>query len=73
MGTGAATMKRDPILNRQDLILALTQARIAGEAVLQTAPEYARGYTEGLKVAMELVRALDEMERAIVPRDYEKR
>lgn len=64
---------RDPILNRQDLILALTQARIAGEAVLQTAPEYSRGYSEGLKVAMELVRALDEMERAIEPRDYERR
>ena len=64
---------RDPILNRQDLILALTQARIAGEAVLQTAPEYSRGYSEGLKVAMELVRALDEMERAVEPRDYERR
>jgi hypothetical protein len=65
--------RRDPILNRQDLILALTQARIAGEAVLQTAPEYSRGYSEGLKVAMELVRALDEMERAIDSRDYERR
>ena len=73
MGTGAMKKTRDPILNRQDLILALTQARIAGEAVLQTAPEYSRGYSEGLKVAMELVRALDEMERAVEPRDYERR
>jgi hypothetical protein len=73
MDTGAMKRVRDPILNRQDLILALTQARIAGEAVLQTAPEYSRGYSEGLKVAMELVRALDEMERAIDSRDYEKR
>ena len=66
-------MRRDPVLNREDLILALTQARIAGEAVLEKAPEYSRGDSEGLKVAMELVRALDEMERAIAPRDYEKR
>jgi hypothetical protein len=74
MGTGAMTTpRRDPILNREDLILALTQARITGETMLEKAPEYARGYSEGLKVAVELVRALDDMERAIVSREYEKR
>lgn len=62
-----------PILTRRDLVLALTEARIAGERTLSGAPEYGRGYADGITVAIEIVRALDNMERTISPKRVERR
>lgn len=71
----AGTMHRpnNAILTRRDLVLALTEARIAGERTLAGAPEYARGYADGITVAIEIVRALDNMDRAINPKRIERR
>jgi hypothetical protein len=56
-----------------ELVLALTQARIIGEATLKDAPEYLRGYEVGIRVAIELIRASDGMLKAVDDREYEKR
>ena len=56
-----------------ELVLALTQARIIGEATLKDAPEYLRGYEDGIRVAIELVRASDGLLKAVDDREYEKR
>ncbi len=56
-----------------ELVLALTQARIIGESTLKDAPEYLRGYEDGIRVAIELIRASDGMLKAVDDREYEKR
>lgn len=72
--TGRAMKKRnDSILTRRDLVLAFTEARTLAERALASAPEYVRGYQDGLAVAIEIVRALDNMDRAIVHQKVERR
>lgn len=44
---------------RTELVLALTEARRLGEKNLSEAPEFLRGFSEGITVAIEIVRALD--------------
>jgi hypothetical protein len=44
---------------RTELVLALSEARRLGEKTLSEAPEFLRGYVEGMTVAIEIVRALD--------------
>ena len=56
-----------------ELVLALTQALIIGESTLKDAPEYLRGYEDGIRVAIELIRASDGMLKAVDDREYEKR
>ena len=43
------------------------------ERQLRGAPEYVRGYQDGISVAIEIVRALDNLERAIDDREIERR
>lgn len=65
--------RNSKILTRRDLVLAFTEARTLAERALASAPEYVRGYQEGLAVAIEIVRALDNMDRAISNQRIERR
>ena len=65
--------RNSQILTRRDLVLAFTEARTLAERALASAPEYVRGYQEGLAVAIEIVRALDNMDRAIANQRIERR
>jgi hypothetical protein len=65
--------RNDSILTRRDLVLALTEARTVAERALASAPEYVRGYQDGIAVAIEIVRALDNMDRAISHQRIERR
>lgn len=65
--------RNNQILIRRDLVLAMTEARTLAERALASAPEYVRGYQEGLAVAIEIVRALDNMDRAITDQKVERR
>jgi hypothetical protein len=65
--------RNNQILTRRDLVLALTEARTLAERALASAPEYVRGYQEGIAVAIEIVRALDNMDRAVSTQKVERR
>ena len=55
-----STSRNSRVLDRRtELVLALSEARRLGERHLSDAPEFLRGYAEGLTVAIEIVRALD--------------
>lgn len=68
-----AKARRDPSLSRREIVLTLTQARTMIERQLLGAPEYVRGYQDGIAVAIEIVRALDSLERTIDDREIERR
>lgn len=65
--------RREVTLSRRDLVLALTEARIIAEQTMSGDAAYVAGYRDATRVAIELVRALDEMERAIDARPLEIR
>lgn len=65
--------KRDLTLNRRDVVLALTEARIIADKTMVGDASYLAGYHDATRVAIELIRALDEMERAIDVRHPEIR
>lgn len=65
--------RRDPTLSRRDLILALTEARIIADKTVDSDPSYLAGYHHATRIAIELIRALDAMERAIDARRVERR
>ena len=65
--------KRDLTLSRRDVVLALTEARIIAERTMGEDSAYLAGYQDATRVAIELVRALDEMERAVDARHVETR
>jgi hypothetical protein len=65
--------RRDPLLSRDDIVLTLTEARSIMERQLSGAPEYVRGYQDGISVAIEVVRALSTMERVIDDREIQRR
>lgn len=78
-GTGTGRLmpkpktRRDALLSRDDIVLTLTEARAIIERQLSGAPEYVRGYQDGIAVAIECVRALGRIERAIDDREIERR
>ncbi len=45
--------RRDALLSRDDIVLTLTEARAIIERQLSGAPEYVRGYQDGIAVAIE--------------------
>ena len=53
-------------VSREEIILALSQARASAQ-------KFVAGYTEGIGVAIELLRAVEDIERAILREDYERR
>lgn len=61
------------IQDRTELILALYEARHMAEKNLSEAPEYLRGFTDGINIAIEIVRALDSLSRATDFRKVERR
>jgi hypothetical protein len=61
------------IQDRTELILALYEARRMAEKNLSDAPEYLRGLTEGLNLAIEIVRAIDSLSRTTDFRKVERR
>jgi hypothetical protein len=65
--------RREPTLSRRDLVLALTEARIIADKTMDADPSYLAGYHDATRIAMELIRALDAMERAIDARHVERR
>jgi hypothetical protein len=68
-----AKARREPQLSRREIVLTLAEARTMIERQLLGAPEYVRGYQDGISVAIEIVRALDNLERAIDDREIERR
>jgi len=54
-------------------VLALTEARIIADKTMDADPSYLAGYHDATRIAMELIRALDAMERAIDARHVERR
>lgn len=65
--------KRDAVISRRDIVLALTEARIIAENTMRGDASYLAGYQDATRVAIELVRVLDQMERAVDDREYETR
>lgn len=61
------------IQDRTELILALYEARRMAEKNLSEAPEFLRGLSEGLSIAIEIVRALDSLSRTTDFRKVERR
>lgn len=61
------------IQDRTELILALYEARRMAEKNLSEAPEFLRGFSEGLSIAIEIVRALDSLSRTTDFRKVERR
>jgi hypothetical protein len=61
------------IQDRTELVLALYEARRMAEKNLSEAPEFLRGFSEGLSIAIEIVRALDSLSRTTDFRKVERR
>jgi hypothetical protein len=67
-------MKRDPRpKTREDVIIALHEARVIAERTLRDAPEFKRGFIEAMDVAIDIVRAFDGLNRAVDDRHVEIR
>jgi hypothetical protein len=60
-------------ISREEIILCLSQARISAAKVLKDSPQFVAGYSEGIAVAIEMLRAVDDIEKAIIPEEYERR
>lgn len=61
------------IKTREDVIVALYEARMIAERTLRDAPEFTRGFVEAMDVAIDVVRAFDGLNRAIDERPVERR
>ena len=67
-------MRREPrAKTREDVIIALHEARGIAERTLKEAPEFKRGFIEAMEVAIDIVRAFDGMSRAVDDRNVEIR
>jgi hypothetical protein len=67
-------MKREPrVKTREDVIIALHEAKGIAERTLKDAPEFKRGFVEAMEVAIDIVRAFDGMSRAVDDRHVEIR
>jgi hypothetical protein len=67
-------MRREPrAKTREDVIIALHEARGIAERTLRDAPEFKRGFVEAMDVAIDIVRAFDGLNRAIDDRPLERR
>ena len=60
-------------VSREEIILALSQAKITAISQLKDSPQYVAGYGAGIALAIELIRAVEDLEKAIVREDYETR
>ena len=60
-------------VSREEIILALSQAKISATAALKDSPQYVAGYADGIGLAIDLIRAVEDLEKAIVREDYERR
>ena len=60
-------------VSREEIILALSQAKISATAALKDTPQYDAGYADGIGLAIDLIRAVEDLEKAIVREDYERR
>lgn len=59
--------------SREEVILALGEARRIAELTVADAPEFKRGFVEGIEVAIEILRAFDGLSRAVDDRPVERR
>lgn len=60
-------------VTREEIILALSQAKISATANLKDTPQFVAGYGAGITLAIELIRAVEDLEKAIIREDYERR
>ena len=60
-------------VSREEIILALSQAKISATATLKDSPQYVAGYADGIGLAIDLIRAVEDLEKAILREDYETR
>ena len=60
-------------VSREEIILALSQAKISATAALKHSPQYVAGYADGIGLAIDLIRAVEDLEKAIVREEYETR
>jgi hypothetical protein len=67
-------MRREPrVKTREDVIIALHEARTIAERTLKDAPAFKQGFIEAMDVAIDIVRAFDGMNRAVDDRPVEIR
>lgn len=67
-------MKREPRpKTREDVIIALHEARGVAERTINDAPAFKRGFIEAMDVAIDIVRAFDGLNRAVDDRPLEIR
>lgn len=67
-------MKREPrVKTREDVIIALHEAKGIAERTLKDAPAFKQGFVEAMDVAIDIVRAFDGMSRAVDDRPVEIR
>lgn len=67
-------MRREPRpASREDVILALHDAKVIAERTLEDAPEFKRGFIQAMDVAIDIVRAFDGIRRAVDDRPLEIR
>lgn len=60
-------------VSREEIILALSQAKLSASSALKESPQYVAGYADGIGLAIDLIRAVDDLEKAILREDYERR
>ena len=60
-------------VSREEIILALSQAKISAVSQLKDSPQYVAGYGAGITLAIELIRAVEDLEKAIIREEYETR
>ena len=60
-------------VSREEIILALSQAKISATSQLQDSPQYVAGYGAGITLAIELIRAVEDLEKSIIREEYETR
>jgi hypothetical protein len=60
-------------VSREEIILALSQAKLSASSALKESPQYVAGYADGIGLAIDLIRAVEDLEKAILREDYERR
>lgn len=66
-------LKTNRLTDREELVLALTQARLMADSMPEVSPQYLKGFDEGIKVSIELIRSLDDLQIAVDRRPREIR
>lgn len=66
-------LKTDRLSDREELVLALTQARLMADSMPEVSAQYLKGFDEGIKVSIELIRSLDDLQIAVDRRPREIR